>query len=182
MSRTTWFVLLYLGVMAAISSASADVLDASPEGFTTRHEVTIPASRLEVYEKLTRDVGQWWNAEHTVSGDAASLYIDPRPMGCFCETLGPDAGLVHMMVTFANPGVLLRLSGGLGPLGLMGVSGNMTFEMDEVDGVTTVALQYAVGGYQPGGLDQLAAAVDGVLVEQLERLANYVESGSADGG
>ena len=181
MPRTLPYILLYLGVIAVNSSASAEVLDASPHGFTTRHEVSIPASRLEVWDTLTRDVGKWWNGDHTVSGDAASLTIDPRPMGCFCETLGPDAGLVHMTVTFANPGVLLRLTGGLGPLGLMGVAGNMTIEMEEVDGVTTVALQYAVGGYQPGGgLEQLAAAVDGVLVEQLERLASFVESGSTD--
>jgi len=87
-----------------------------------------------------------------------------------------------MAVSFVNPGVMLRLTGGLGPLGLMGVSGNMTWEFDEVDGGTVVTLQYAVGGYMPGGLDTIAEAVDGVLVEQMTRLKSFVETGNPKEG
>ena len=87
-----------------------------------------------------------------------------------------------MSVSFVNPGVMLRLTGGLGPLGLMGVSGNMTWEFDETDGGTAVTLQYAVGGYMPGGLDAIAAGVDGVLVEQMTRLKSFVETGSPTEG
>ena len=47
------------------------------------------------------------------------MTIDARTQGCFCEVLGEGAGVVHLTVTFVNPGVILRLSGGLGPLGLM---------------------------------------------------------------
>ena len=152
------------------------------------------ASRCVTSLRLTRhgcrcirrwcnDVSQWWNPDHTVSGDAGRLSIEARVQGCFCETLGADAGLAHMTVSFVNPGVVLRLTGGLGPLGLMGVAGNMTFEFDTVDEHTQVTLRYAVGGYQPGGLDQLAAPVDGVLLEALVRLKNFVERGDplADG-
>jgi len=83
-------------------------------------------------------------------------------------------------VTFVNPGVLLRLTGGLGPLGLMGVAGNMTWEFDDSEDGTKVTLKYAVGGYMPGGLDSIASAVDGVLVEAMTRLKSYVETGSPD--
>lgn len=177
MQRSKPFALLCLLAMFADSRALAEVIDAAPQGFTTRHEVSIEATRFEVYRVLTKEVGKWWNPDHTVSGNSEALYIDARPLGCFCESLGADAGLVHMTVTFANPGVLLRLTGGLGPLGLMGASGNMTFEIDEADGVTSVVLQYAVGGYRADGMDALAPAVDGVLVEQLERLASYINRG-----
>ena len=87
-----------------------------------------------------------------------------------------------MMVTFVNPGVMLRLTGGLGPLGLMGVAGNMTLEFDEGESGTVVTMQYAVGGYMYGGLDMIASAVDGVLREAMTRLTTYVETGSAPEG
>lgn len=177
MGRITSCLTILLPGLLAGSSLFAEVLDASAGGFSTRYRVAIAAPRMQVYNALVNEVGDWWNADHTVSGNAASLYIEPRVQGCFCEALGGDAGLTHMTVTFVNPGVMLRLTGGLGPLGLMGVAGNMTFEFAEVDGVTNVTLQYAVGGYHPDGLDGIASAVDGVLIEALERLQNYVEHG-----
>ena len=86
-----------------------------------------------------------------------------------------------MLVTFVNPGVILRLTGGLGPLGLMGVDGNMTWEFEDADGGTVVEFKYAVGGYLAGGLDGIAPAVDAVIGEQLLRLKRFVETGSAEG-
>lgn len=158
--------------------ASAEVLDAAAGGFSTRYSVDISANRLQVYESLVDDVGKWWSDDHTVSGSAANLYINARAQGCFCEVLGDEASLVHMTVTFANPGVILRMTGGLGPLGLMGVAGNMTFALEEIEDATTVTLQYAVGGYTPGGLEKVAPAVDGVLAEALDRLKRFVEHGN----
>jgi len=166
---------LILGLSLA---AEAEVVDSAAGGFTMRHSVSVEVDRFDAYEYVVRDIGRWWHDDHTVSGSAARLYLDARPMGCFCETLGDDAGLVHLIVTFANPGVMLRLTGGLGPLGLMGVAGNLTFEFDETEGATTVTLQYAVGGYRDGGLDEIAPAVDFVLTEALDRYANFVATGN----
>jgi hypothetical protein len=159
------------------AGAHAEVLDAESNGFTIRHQVLIEADRFTVYEAAVSGVAEWWSSDHTVSGDAANLYIDARVSGCFCEKLGENAGLVHLAVNFVNPGVILRLTGGLGPLGLMGVAGNMTWEFDEAETGTVVTLQYAVGGYMPGGLDTVAAPVDGVLVEQMTRLKAFIETG-----
>jgi len=103
------------------------------------------------------------------------MYIEARTQGCFCERLGDTGGVVHLVVTFVNPGVILRLSGGLGPLGLMGVSGNMTWEFVDAENGTFVKLNYAVGGYMDGGLDSIAEAVNGVLVEQMTSLKAFVE-------
>lgn len=163
-------------LLAMAGTAQGEVLDAAPHGFTVRHVTEIPASRFAVYDAAI-EVDRWWSGEHTVSGVAANLYLEPRPQGCFCERLGEDGGLTHLTVSFVNPGVMLRLSGGLGPLGLMGISGNMTWEFDQQGEVTTLTLTYAVGGYLPQGLDSLAGAVDAVLTEQMTRLANYVETG-----
>jgi hypothetical protein len=157
--------------------AKAEVLDAASNGFTVSHSVVVTAGRAEAYGIAVTHIDEWWSGEHTMSGDAGNLYIDAKPNGCFCEELGPDGGLIHLTVTFVNPGMLLRLTGGLGPLGLMGVSGNMTWEFSEQDDGTMLTLTYAVGGYLKGGLDSVAGAVDAVLVEQLSRYRLRVDTG-----
>jgi hypothetical protein len=154
----------------------AEVLDVASNGFTVRHVLTVAASRDAVYRAATQQVGAWWLADQTLGGDASKLSIDTRPLGCFCEYLGAGAGVVHMTVTFVNPTVIIRLTGGLGPLGLMGLAGNMTWEFaDDTEG-TRVTLTYAVGGYLAGGLDPLAPAVDSVLLDQMSSLRSFVES------
>lgn len=174
-------LFLVASCIVASSPVRGEVLDADQNGFSVRYSMTVNAERMAVYNKAVHDIGAWWSSEHTVSGDAANLYMTTDLPGCFCERLGDNAGLVHMTVTFANPGVMLRLSGGLGPLGLMGVSGNMTWEFEESDGATIVTLQYAVGGYMAGGLASIASAVDGVLIDAMTRLKSYVETGDPDG-
>ncbi len=174
---------LFFAVLLAVSvvpASRAEVTDAAANGFTVRYTVAIAADRQSVYEATVENIGDWWSSDHTVSGDSGNLYLDATIPGCFCERLGNGSGLVHLSVSFVNPGVMLRLTGGLGPLGLMGVAGNMTWEFDDTEAGTRVTLQYAVGGYMPGGLDTVAAAVDGVLVEQMDRLAAYVETGTPD--
>lgn len=176
-------LLIPLAAAVALSAApsAAEVTDAAAGGFTTRYDVIVPVAPGVAWTRFVDQVGRWWSGEHTVSGVAGALYIEARPMGCFCESLGGDAGLVHMTVTFVEPGGLLRLTGGLGPLGLMGVTGNLTVEFEpDVAGATRVTLEYAVGGYRPGGLAELAPAVDGVLAEQLDRYRRYVETGKPE--
>lgn len=169
-------VALAVLMTAAAGNVRAEVVDAAANGFSVRHTMVVNKPRARVYQMAVENVGEWWSDDHTFSGSARRMFIDPRPLGCFCETLGDGAGVVHLVVTFVNPGVMLRLSGGLGPLGLMGVDGNMTWEFADSDAGTTVTLNYAVGGYASGGLDALAPAVDGVLVESMDRLKAYAES------
>ncbi len=169
--------LLLLALVAVSGSAEAEVTDSSELGFTIVHERLVSAPRMEAWRAAVQEVGQWWSDDHTITGDASRLRIDARPLGCFCESLGGSAGVVHLTVTFVNPGVILRLTGGLGPLGLMGVSGNMTWEFNDVDEGTLLRFTYAVGGYRPGGLADVAAPVDRVVGEALQRLEAYIDAG-----
>ena len=169
-------------LLLASAALRAEVLDSAENGFTLVHETTISASRAEAWAAAVEHIGKWWSSDHTISGDAGRMSIDARPLGCFCETIGDEAGVVHLVVTFANPGVILRMTGGLGPLGLMGVEGNMTWEFEDAEEGTVVRFSYAVGGYRPGGLAELAGPVDFVIGEALQRLAAYVETGSPDSG
>ena len=169
-----FFLVAGMAVLgAAANIASAEVIDAAPQGFTLVQEVTVTARRAAAWSAAVEHVDRWWNPEHTISGNAGLLSIDARPLGCFCEAA--SGGVVHLMVTSVSRDVMLRMTGGLGPLGLMGVSGNMTWEFFDVEEGTRIRFSYAVGGYSANGLDSLAPAVDYVMADALARLKNFVD-------
>ncbi len=174
------FTPFLLAALLASGPVSAEVTDAATGGFTSVNEVIIDARRADAWRAAIDEIGQWWGSSHTISGDASRLSIDAKPQGCFCETLGNTAGVVHLTVTMVNPGVLLRMTGGLGPLGLLGVAGNMTWEFADAGDATRATFTYAVGGYRAGGLDEFAEPVDYVIGEALLRLKSYVETGNAE--
>ena len=167
-------------LLMASSGAVAEVTDSAENGFTTVHEVLVNAPRARTWQAAVDEIGKWWSDDHTVNGDAGRMAIESTPQGCFCETFANGGGIVHMTVTFVNPGITLRLTGGLGPLGLMGVNGNMTWEFfDALEG-TQVRFTYVVGGYRPGGLDAIALPVDYVIGEALARMQAWVETGDPE--
>ncbi len=166
--------------LLAVGPVTAEVTDAATGGFTSVNEVIIDAKRADAWHAAINEIGQWWSSSHTISGDASRLSIEAKPQGCFCETLGETAGVVHLTVTMVSPEVLLRMTGGLGPLGLLGAGGNMLWEFADAENGTQVIFTYAVGGYRPDGLDKFAAPVDEVIGEALQRLKTYVETGDAE--
>ena len=160
------------------SAASADVVDTAPGGFTVKIVAEVAAPPARVYQALTDRIGSWWDKDHTYSGDAANLSIDAGPGGCFCERLPGGGGVSHMTVIYAEPGKMLRLSGGLGPLQDLAVAGVMSWKLSEAAGKTTIEVTYKVSGYLPGpgGVGGLAAPVDAVLSAQVRRLAQFVSA------
>jgi len=170
----------YAAVAALVllsAGASGEVVDSSSNGFTVKTTLAVNAAPSAVYDGVVHHVGYWWNSAHTFSGDAHNLSIQDKAMGCFCETL-PNGGAVrHMEVIYAAPAKALTMSGGLGPLQRLAVTGTMQIKLSPADGGTKLEVTYAVGGYVAGGLNSLAAPVDGVLGEQFSRLKNYVEHG-----
>jgi hypothetical protein len=172
-----WILLSSVGLCEA---SVAEITDMAPGGFSLRHELTIDAARSDIWRAAVDKVGFWWSDDHTISGDASNMYIEAFLQGCFCEASDKSVGVVHLTVTSITPDAMLRLTGGLGPLGLMGVSGNMTWEFLETEMGTSVRFIYAVGGYSPEGLEALAQPVDYVIGEALQRLKAYVETGDAE--
>lgn len=169
------FAACALGALFA-SPASAEVITSSAGGFIVRHVVSVHTDANAAWRRFA-DIGGWWNSEHTFSHDARNLKLDARPGGCWCEKL-PGRGFVrHMDVVYAAPGDTLRLSGGLGPLQEMAVTGAMTVKFESDGPSTTVTMTYAVGGYAPTGLAPIAPLVDGVLGEQMLRYREYAGRG-----
>jgi uncharacterized protein YndB with AHSA1/START domain len=165
-----------VAVLAVFGSvAHAEVVDATPGGFEVKRTLTINAPPAKVYGALIAPAG-WWN--HTFSGDPRNLYIEPKANGCWCERLPKSKGRVaHMRVIYVEPGSLIRLQGGLGPMQQTGAMGNLTWSVAAKGGATEVTWTYDVGGYMKGGLAPMAGAVDGVFAEQMGRLKSLVETG-----
>lgn len=156
--------------------AQAAVADLSPQGFVVQHSVHVNVPVDAAYAALV-DVGQWWNAAHTYSGDAHRLHIDARALGCFCESLADGGTVAHMRVVFAQAPSLLRLDGALGPLQASGLAGSMTWQLKADGEGTQIQLQYSVGGYWKGGFAGIAPAVDAMLREQMTRLQALLNQG-----
>ena len=161
-------------------AAQAEIIKKDEAGFVVRHTVEVKASPLDVYKTL-RAPARWWSPDHSWTGDAKNFYMDAQAGGCFCELIAPvkegeDRGSVeHMRIVFAQPGKLLRLSGGLGPLQSEAVNGTLTIAIKATPkGTTIVGFEYIVGGYMRYDMDTISSAVDGVVGEQILRLSKLL--------
>jgi hypothetical protein len=81
-----------------------------------------------------------------------------------------------LLVTFVDPGKTLRMTGGLGPLQGMGLSGALEFRLAPAAGGTTITLFYRAGGYTPDDLAAFAPIVDQVQALQLGGLADHLRA------
>jgi uncharacterized protein YndB with AHSA1/START domain len=166
-----------LAFLCASTPASAEVLDATANGFALKISLEVNAASAELFRALSQ-VSSWWDSSHTWSGSAANLSLDDRAGGCFCEKLPGGGSVQHMTVVFTDGAKTLRLVGSLGPLQALAVTGSMTFTISDQAGKSRLELTYNVGGYAQGGLSQLAPLVDSVLAGQLQRLKNFAERGT----
>jgi len=165
--------------LLAVQPARADVVDTAPNGFEAVEKVHVAASPDQVYAALIQPA-QWWSSQHTFSGNAANLTLDARAGGCWCETLPGGGSVQHLVVVFAAPGKMLRARGALGPFQGAGVDGAFTWTLAASGGGTDLTFDASIGGYMKGGFEGIAKAADGVLGEQVQRLKQFVETGSPD--
>lgn len=155
-----------------IPSVTAKVLDQAADGFTVENSEWVPADSANAW-KAFLEVGEWWPADHTWWGDASKLSISDKAGSCFCEINGAQQAW-HMTVTFVDPGKLMRMTGGLGPLQGMGLNGALEWRFVEEKGGTRITLWYRAGGYTPDDLGKLVPVIDKVQALQLGGLAEYL--------
>jgi uncharacterized protein YndB with AHSA1/START domain len=153
--------------------ALAAIKDASPSGFTAENSVVVMTDPASAWQALVGGVDAWWPKDHSWWGAAGTFSIDARAGGCFCEKSG-ERQAQHLQVVFVDPGKLLRLTGGLGPLQAMGLYGVLEWRLVPVDGGTRITYWYRAGGYTPDDLRALAGVVDQVQAQQLGGLARYI--------
>jgi len=166
------FALRLLALAALLPSAplAAELVHAGENGFTVQHTATTNAKAAVVYRTMTAHIDQWWNPEHSWSGNAANLHMKTERGGCFCEKL-PGGGFVeHLRIIYLAPESELRFDGALGPLQTMAAQGRMIWKIRVIEEGSQISFTYHVFGHPEGGLSAIAPAVDGVIGEQLQRL------------
>jgi hypothetical protein len=195
--RRIW-VWALAGVLAGAVPARADVTAQTTLGFVSRNVVVVSGTPAAVWKRLLTP-SAWWSSDHTFSGSAANMTLDPVAGGCFCEklpsedaapvkpgtVLRPRGGVEHMRVVYVDHAKALRMIGALGPLQSEAVSATLTVTLKTVDGGTRVIFEYVVGGYMRYPADKIAPAVDTVLANQLASLAKAfgpVEASTASAG
>ena len=170
------FLLAVIVVALGQAYAAAEIADSAANGFTYKTTLNLQAAPDIVYQRLI-NIGNWWGSEHTFSGDARNLSIDPRPTGCWCEKLPNGGGVRHMQVVTVVPGKMLVMTGGLGPLQSIAATGSMSFKLSANEGGTRLEVTYAVVHYMAAGANTWAGPVNDVLTVQFARFKNYVEKG-----
>ncbi len=148
------------------TAAQAKVTASSENHFIIEHEVTVPLDTQASYLLLGKP-SKWWNSAHTWSGNAKNLSLSLKAGGCFCEAWDGNS-VMHAQVILAQPGSVLRLQGGLGPLQDMAVVAVLTYNLKKTEAGTTVQMVYRVSGNASHNLGSLTQIVDKVLGEQLE--------------
>lgn len=183
-----------LAFAAAILSApaAAEVVETSADHFVTRDEAVVKAAPKAAWLALISP-GDWWDDDHTWSGDAANLSITPQGGGCFCEripevesetSIGLAGSAQHMTVVLAQPEKVLRMRGALGPLQSEPVDGvlTITLQADKASNGTKIVWEYVVGGHMRFPIEKISGAVDGVMSEQLAHLADKLGRADAPAG
>jgi hypothetical protein len=167
--------VLFLALIASASPAAAEVVSASSNGFEVRQTVNLVVPPADAFDAF-RNIGAWWDPEHTYSGDASNLSLALVPGGCFCERLPKGGGVEHMRMAYIEPGKHVVLTGALGPLLYEAVTGVMDVQVKTIAGGAQLTLDYKAAGFAKGGADKLAAAVDSVLAAQMKRYRAYATS------
>ncbi|QLC26240.1 SRPBCC family protein [Parasphingopyxis algicola] len=163
-------LLLAAAFCFAVPAAAGAEVTLSDTGFTASNNAMVAAAPDEVWAVLI-EPSRYWNPDHSWGGDAAAFSLDPVAGGCFCEALPNNGSAEHMRVVMVQPGQTLRLAGALGPLQGEGLAGALTWQLEPVDGGTRITQTYSVGGHMQFDRETFAPIVDGVVREQLDRLA-----------
>ena len=130
---TSSFLATVLSV-AFPSISMADVNYADNSGFSITNESESYAPVEVVYSHFIQHVDMWWPKDHTWWKGA--LRIDEQAGGCFCETTS-TASAAHMQVSYVEPNKKVVMTGGLGPLQEMGITGALTWVFSTIDSSTS---------------------------------------------
>jgi hypothetical protein len=169
--------LVFGGLLLVATPATAEVISSEPHGFEVQESVSLVIPQPKAYAAFGQ-IGQWWNKDHTYSGDAARMSLQLRPGGCLCEPLADGGGIEHMRVTYVKPGEQVVLTGSLGPLLYEATAGVMDVRFERIAGGARVTMNYRAAGFAKGNGDKLAPIVDQVLADQMKRFRVFAAGGA----
>lgn len=172
-----------IGAIALFAQpATAEVVEQDNDHFVTKAEAVVAADTKATWLALISPA-RWWSDEHTWSGDAENLTLTPQAGGCFCERIPEvedaeritlEGSVEHMRVVQSYPERALRMRGSLGPLQSEPVTGVLTVALSEAAEGTRIVWEYNVGGPTRYEVPTIAAAVDAVMTQQLNGIADLL--------
>lgn len=173
MNPRTLLGSLALGLGVTLSGA-AEVVTAKPDHFTLKLEAETPLSVEETWARLI-EPSEWWLSDHTYSGDAGNLWLDPQAGGLWREDWD-DGSVWHGTILQAQPEQTLVLSAPFGPLQGLAVTSIWTISLSpSAAGGTQITFDHVTNGTSASNLDALAPAVDFVKSEALKSLARPLD-------
>ncbi|MHA7900379.1 MAG: SRPBCC family protein [Henriciella sp.] len=163
-------ILTSLALISMTGAGMAEVVTASPDHFTLKLEAETELAPNEVWARLIVP-SEWWQSDHTYSGDAKNLSLDAQAGGLWREDW--DGGSVwHGTVIQAHENKSLVLSAPFGPLQRLAVTSVWTITLTPNEaGGTKITFDHVTNGTDASGLDQMAPAVDFVKGAALASLA-----------
>lgn len=167
---------IVLAVLGFSTPAASEVVSAGDHGFEIRQSINMVIAKEKAFAAFGQ-VQNWWDKEHTYSGDASRLALQMRPGGCFCESLDDGGGIEHMRVAYLQPGERVVLTGSLGPLLYEATAGVMDVKVDPIAGGSRLTMTYRAAGFAKGGAATMAPLVDQVLSAQVRRLRVFAAGG-----
>jgi uncharacterized protein YndB with AHSA1/START domain len=170
------FALAVLLCAAVALPARAETSNVSPTGFVSSFREEAKATPDTVWRAIA-ELPRWWHDDHTWSGKASNMSLEPTAGGCWCERWGDGRSVQHGQVVLVQPGRVIRLNASLGPLQELAVNGVLTIVTSAQEGKTALRLTYRVSGNADAGLEKLASVVDQVLATQYKRLKALAETG-----
>lgn len=146
----------------------AEVIEASDTHYRLSHSATTTISPEALWERLIHPE-QWWNPDHSYSGKAENLSLDPQAGGLWREDW--DGGSVaHGTVVQIIKGNVLRLEAPFGPLQGMGAYVIWSIKIEPSGSGSTITFDEVAMAPPGSSLEAVAPAVDGVKGEAMRRL------------
>jgi uncharacterized protein YndB with AHSA1/START domain len=164
--------VLALLLLLAGSPAAAEVVKSGEHGLELHYSHIVPGPPNEAMEAFA-NVDQWWDPDHSYSGNSENLSLKLEAGGCFCERLPNGGGVEHLRVVHVDPGKRIILTGSLGPLLYEATTGVMDVQFKPAGNGTRVLVDYRVAGFANGGAAKMAPLVDQVLDTIVTRFAVY---------
>lgn len=162
-------------MLLSAAPTQAAVMDVGASGFEVQHTIHIAAPAQKVWDVVIQPA-KYWGSDHTFSGKASNMTMEPKAGGCWCEALPNGGSVQHMTVGFFGPPKTLVLRGALGPFFNLGADGALTWTLAAKDAETDVTLTFRAGGYVKDGFAKWSAPVDQVLGEQIAHLKQAAEA------
>lgn len=151
-----------------VATARADIVESSDSHYVLKHEATSSLAPDALWARFIIPA-DWWHPDHTYSGDANNLSLQPNAGGLWLERW--DGGsVIHGSVLYVEDGKSMRLYAPFGPLQGLGVYTVWTITISAEGTGSKVVFDEISTGPPSADLDELAKAVDYVKTEGISRL------------